>query len=87
MKWIGFLTDAAVAGFSLLGIISIIGSNSHRKNGIIKAVTVMLLIFYLTFIPGILGYPRFKIPVIPYISIFAALGLGSTRQYTWKKGL
>ena len=76
VRWFAFLTDAAIMGLSLFGIISTARRTSHGRGGKIALLIMILLIFYFSFIPGIMGYPRFKVPVMPLICIFASYGLG-----------
>jgi hypothetical protein len=80
LKLFAFLIDAFIMVLSLFGIKSALSEFSDIRASRIITVTMFFLILYLTFIPGIVGYPRFKIPVMPYISIFAAFGLEKIRK-------
>jgi 4-amino-4-deoxy-L-arabinose transferase-like glycosyltransferase len=80
VKLLAFLTDAFIMGLSLFGIVFALRGSLNIGTGRFITVAMFFLILYLAFIPGIIGYPRFKIPVMPYISIFAALGMGGIRK-------
>jgi hypothetical protein len=80
VRWIAFLIDAAIMGLSLLGMFFALRGPLNLGRGRFISVALLFLIFYLTFIPGIVGYPRFKVPVLPLICIFASFGLGRIRK-------
>lgn len=64
---------AAGAFFSLKGELFM---NSNR----VLMYIMMAMIFYFSFVPGIIGYARFRIPVLPYISILSAVGIRGVFQ-------
>ncbi len=70
---LSFVIDFLIMGLFVLGVISSLKGGLGFKHNM-TMVFMMVLIFYFSFIPGIVGYNRFKIPVLPYISIFATLG-------------
>ena len=80
VRWIGFLIDAAITGLSLFGIIAIVIGIPNVRINKIAVVALLFLLFYFTFIPGIMGYPRFKMPVLPLICIFASFGMARIRK-------
>jgi len=84
VKLLAFLIDAFIMGLSLFGIVFALRGSLNIGTGRFITVVMFFLILYLAFIPGIVGYPRFKIPVMPYISIFAALGMGRIRRDIFK---
>ncbi len=51
-----------------------------------KTMAMAVLIVYFSFIPGIVGYNRFRIPVLPYISIFSALGAQKVLHHLHGRG-
>lgn len=83
---LSFVVDYFIMVFSAIGIVF---SFKKKGNGTYHraiAFFFILLIFYFSFIPGIEGYSRFRIPILPYISIFAAFGLwGIVTLYKSKK--
>jgi len=80
VRWTGFLIDLAITGLSFFGIIAIVMGVPNVRINKIAVVTLLFLMFYFTFVPGIMGYPRFKIPVLPLICVFASFGLGRIRK-------
>jgi uncharacterized membrane protein len=80
VKLLAFLTDAFLIVLSLFGIVFALRGSLNIGTGRFITVAIFVLILYLAFIPGIVGYTRFKIPIMPYISIFAALGMGGIRK-------
>lgn len=67
-------TDIVIMGFFATGIvISLKRSVSQPDRAII--VMMIILIAYFSFVPGVVGYARFRMPILPYISIFSSLGL------------
>jgi len=78
IKLLCFYIDMIIMGLSFIGLISSLKNKetllSNRVYRIIL-VSMIVMIFYFTFLPGIIGYNRFRIPVLPYITIFATLGL------------
>lgn len=89
IKVLSFCIDLIIMGLSFIGLISLLKKKetllSNRLQRII-IVIMLVLIFYFTFLPGIIGYNRFKIPVLPYITIFATLGLWRILQLFNQRG-
>lgn len=73
--FIPFAADLLIMA-SFAGGVAVFLKRRARRGFDRKALTVMLvLIAYFSFAPGIVGYARFRVPVLPYISVFSALGL------------
>jgi 4-amino-4-deoxy-L-arabinose transferase-like glycosyltransferase len=72
--------DVLIMGCALLGVISV---ELNRGNPvIIRGATLLfiVLIVYFSFLPGVYSYSRFRVPVLPYISIFVSLGIWKLQQ-------
>jgi 4-amino-4-deoxy-L-arabinose transferase-like glycosyltransferase len=72
--------DFLIMALALLGVIS---SALKRRNPVIMRWVIPLfivLIFYFSFLPGVYSYSRFRIPILPYISIFFSLGVWKFQQ-------
>jgi hypothetical protein len=83
---LSFVVDYFIMVFSAIGIVFSFKKKYNGKYLRTIAFSFVLLIFYFSFIPGIEGYSRFRIPILPYISIFAALGIwGIVTLYKSKK--
>lgn len=80
LKLLAFLIDAVIMALSLFGMVFALRRPLKIGKARFTALAIFFLILYFSFIPGIIGYPRFKIPVMPYISIFAALGISGIRK-------
>lgn len=72
---LSFVADYFIMMLSALGVMFFLKKKFNGKYYKVIIFSFMLLIFYFSFIPGIEGYSRFRIPILPYISIFAAFGL------------
>jgi len=66
--------DVAITGLFLFGIFSLLWDKPEIASNKTSIVFMMIIIFYFSFLPGLAGYSRFKVPILPYISIFSALG-------------
>jgi hypothetical protein len=77
---LSLVLDFSVMGFFALGIISFLRGERPK---LLKVVifSMITVIIYFSFIPGIIGYSRFRVPVLPYISIFSAAGLQNFRIF------
>jgi 4-amino-4-deoxy-L-arabinose transferase-like glycosyltransferase len=85
---LSFVVDYFIMVFSAIGIVFSLKKKGNGTYHRAIAFSFVLLIFYFSFIPGIEGYSRFRIPILPYISIFAALGIwGIGTLYKSKKKL
>ena len=80
VRGFAFLLDVAITILSLSGIIAIVRGAPNTRVSKIATGAMIFLLFYFTFIPGIMGYSRFKIPVLPLICIFASFGMGIIRR-------
>jgi 4-amino-4-deoxy-L-arabinose transferase-like glycosyltransferase len=75
IKLLSFFIDFIIMGLFLWGLIVYLKDCTRIGFITIAGITMIILVFYFSFLPGFAGYSRFRIPVVPYISIFAALGL------------
>jgi 4-amino-4-deoxy-L-arabinose transferase-like glycosyltransferase len=75
IKIVCFSMDFIIMGFSLLGVILTLKRNPDIRFNRVITVSMIVLIFYFTFLPGVTGYNRFRLPVLPFISIFSSFGL------------
>jgi 4-amino-4-deoxy-L-arabinose transferase-like glycosyltransferase len=75
IKIISFVIDVTIIGLFLFGIFSLLWDKSKIAPDRTIIVFMMIVIFYFSFLPGLAGYSRFRIPVLPYITILATFGL------------
>ena len=71
---IPFALDFLIMGFFAIGVVISLKRFLRHKTYKEALIIMIILIAYFSFVPGIVGYARFRIPVLPYISIFSALG-------------
>lgn len=73
---------ALVYLFAVDGIVEII----HHHNWI-SLLLLVIPVFYFLFLPGPASLPRFRVPVMPYISLLAGFGLRMAWNYFegWRK--
>ncbi len=69
-----FVTDILIMGLFVFGVLLSLRERGMERTLRFTLVLMAILIVYFSFVPGIVGYSRFRIPVLPYISIFSALG-------------
>lgn len=74
VKGVSFSIDVLIVGLSFLGIVLSLMGYAGGKYDRVLVIYLICLIFYLSFIPGIVGYNRFRVPILPYISIFSSVG-------------
>ena len=72
---ISFAIDFLIMVFFAVGVIISLKALLEHECDKRALITLIVLIVYFSFVPGIVGYARFRIPVLPYISIFSSLGL------------
>lgn len=72
---ISFTVDFLIMGFFLSGLVFSLKGAFEQGFDKITFLAMIILIAYFSFIPGIVGYSRFRVPILPYISIFSALGV------------
>jgi hypothetical protein len=78
---LSFMIDLLTMGFFVLGaFFSLKGEPSLNSNRVLIYL-MMAMICYFSFIPGIIGYNRFRVPVLPYICILSSVGLGKIFQH------
>jgi 4-amino-4-deoxy-L-arabinose transferase-like glycosyltransferase len=72
---LSFIIDLLTIVFFIAGVFfSLKGEQSVSSNRVL-IYTLMAMIFYFSFVPGVVGYARFRVPVLPYISILSAAGI------------
>lgn len=76
LKVITFLIDFLIMCFFILGLY-LVFIRKLLKGKFIKNIVLLffIIIFYFTFLTGLSGYSRFRVPIIPYITFFASFGL------------
>lgn len=74
VKEVSFSIDVLIMGLSFLGIILSLMGYAGGKYDRVLVVNLIGLIFYFSFVPGIVGFNRFRLPILPYISIFSSVG-------------
>jgi hypothetical protein len=65
--------------FVLGTFLSLRGEWLLKSNRVLMCIMIAI-IFYFSFIPGIVGYPRFRIPILPYICILSSMGFRKVLQ-------
>jgi len=60
--------------FFALGILFSLRERFANKINPMVIISMIMLMLYFSVIPGIAGGSRFRVPILPYISIIAALG-------------
>jgi len=75
-----FSIDVLIMGLSLLGIFLALTGRAGGKYERSPVLLLICLIFYFSFIPGIVGFNRFRVPLLPYISIFSSIGYWNIAQ-------
>ena len=74
VKGVSFSIDVLIMGLSFLGIVLSLMGHAGGKYDRVLVLHLICLIFYFSFIPGIMGYNRFRVPILPYVSIFSSVG-------------
>ena len=74
VKGVSFSIDVLIMGLSFIGIVLSLMGDAGRKYDRFLVVPLICLIFYFSFVPGIIGFNRFRVPILPYISIFSSVG-------------
>lgn len=72
---LSFWVDLCIMGFFTIGIFISLKTQPRFKFVKVLSVMMIVMIAYFSFVPGIVGYSRFRIPVLPYISIFSSIGI------------
>ncbi len=85
LKIVPAIIDCMVIAFAGLGFLSFVLNLKNNRSNSLTLYCLILLIFYYSFLPGIVAYARYRVPVIPYISIFASLGIMWISRWHLKK--
>jgi len=72
---LSFIIDLLTIVFFISGIFFLLKGEQPVSPGRVLIYTLMAMIFYFSFVPGVVGYARFRVPVLPYISILSAAGI------------
>ena len=75
LSLLSFVIDVLIMGSFVLGVFFPLQEKVTMKSEKIAVLMMVCLIVYFSFVPGIVGYSRFRVPIVPYISIFSALGV------------
>ena len=72
---LSYAIDFLTMAFSLIGIVLSLKDRSREKIRTVIVINMIILIVYFAVIPGIEGGTRFRVPILPYVTMFSALGV------------
>lgn len=75
LSLLSYAIDFATMAFSVLGIVLSLKQRFTDKIHAAVIINMTILIIYFALIPGIAGGSRFRVPILPYATIFSALGM------------
>ena len=75
LSLLSYSIDFVTMAFSVLGIVLSLKQRFTDKIHAAVIINMTILIIYFALIPGIAGGSRFRVPILPYVTIFSALGM------------
>jgi len=73
---LSFIIDMLTVGLFFLGSFFCVQGELLQDSNKVLIYLMIAMILYFSFIPGIVGYNRFRVPILSYICILSSLGLG-----------
>jgi 4-amino-4-deoxy-L-arabinose transferase-like glycosyltransferase len=74
------LGDASVAGFAVLAVLALAGAFTRAARGAPRFVWLIPILFWLTTVPLVVNFSRFRAPIDPFLILLAATAVAAAAE-------
>jgi 4-amino-4-deoxy-L-arabinose transferase-like glycosyltransferase len=75
------LGDVSVAGFAVLALLAVAGAFTRAARTVPRFVWLIPLLFWLTTVPLVVNFSRFRAPIDPFLVLLAAAGVVAAARW------